>query len=176
MADNTTLNLGSGGDVIRTEDVGGGVKVPVSKIHIGASDVDGGPFTITNPFPVLSIDGTGQVLSGSTVQTVQYLSGDFGTSGSANQLIAPQGATNRIRVLSAHVMAPAPVMVRWLSTGSAGTITNISGLMPISVTEGFILPYNPHGWFQTRVNEGLNVSLTAGVSCGIVLTWALAGA
>lgn len=176
MADNTVLNLGTGGDTIRTEDVGGGVKIPVSKIHVGASDVDGGPVTATNPLAVSSVNVAGQVLSGSTFQTVQYFAGDFGTSGSANQLIAPQGAATRIRVLSAHVMAPSPVMVRWLSTGSAGTITNISGLMPISVNEGFVLPYNPHGWFQTRVNEGLNVSLNAGVSCGIVLTWMLAGA
>ena len=36
MADNTTLNIGVGGDVIATEDPGLGYKIPVSKIRIGA--------------------------------------------------------------------------------------------------------------------------------------------
>lgn len=52
MADNIQLNPGTGGDVTRADDVGGGVKIPVSKIHIGASGVDGGPVTVGNPFPI----------------------------------------------------------------------------------------------------------------------------
>lgn len=51
MADNTQLNVGMGGDVIKTEDVGL-FKIPVSKIYVGAAGVDGGPVTATNPLPV----------------------------------------------------------------------------------------------------------------------------
>lgn len=56
MADNTTLNPGTGGDVIMTEQVGA-AKIPVSKIRLGAQDVDGGDVTVTNPFPVEISDG-----------------------------------------------------------------------------------------------------------------------
>jgi hypothetical protein len=53
MADNTTLNPGVGGDVIVTEDIGG-VKMPCSKIYLGATGVNNGPVTTENPFPSLS--------------------------------------------------------------------------------------------------------------------------
>jgi hypothetical protein len=57
MSDNTTLNIGIGGDIIATEDPGLGYKIPVSKIRIGATNIDGGDVTISNPFPTLITDG-----------------------------------------------------------------------------------------------------------------------
>src|SRR5437899_1218013 len=63
MADNTQIVAGSG-DVVSTEDIGGGVKLARSKIALGAHDVDGGDVTATNPFP---ITGTVNVLG--TIQT-----------------------------------------------------------------------------------------------------------
>jgi hypothetical protein len=282
MADNTTINPGSGGDTLRTDDVGGGVKVPVSKIITGGDGIDGGFVGMSNPFPIMIVSGSdvvgtvtnplrvsgsigvlvggvqaaasnplpvihssgsqtgllvgsnpvnysnplpvihssgsqtglligsnpvnysnplpvtgaigvlvagsqasrtnplpvycmaepaGQIMSGSTVVPVYHAFGDFGTSGSANQVIPPQGAGKRIAVLSAHLMAPSTVFVRWQSTGSAGTITNISGLMPVPANGGFVLPHNPHGWFKTLANEGLNLNLNSAVSCGVIVTW-----
>jgi hypothetical protein len=53
MADNTQLPVAAtSGDIIRDEDIGGGVKMPVSKIHTGADGVDGGSVTPLNRFPV----------------------------------------------------------------------------------------------------------------------------
>lgn len=51
MSDNTVINPGSGGDTIATEDLTT-YKIPVSKIRLGATDVDGGDITNTNPLPV----------------------------------------------------------------------------------------------------------------------------
>src|SRR4051812_39964922 len=51
MADNTQLNVGSGGDLIKTEDLGSS-KIAVSKIYLGAHGIDGGAVTASNPFPV----------------------------------------------------------------------------------------------------------------------------
>jgi len=58
MANGTRLNTGIGGDLIQDEDirtgqgVGGGTKVPVSKIYIGSLDRSDGPVSQENPFPV----------------------------------------------------------------------------------------------------------------------------
>jgi len=58
MADGTQLNLGTGGDIIQDEDIpvgqgiGGGTKVPVSKVYTGAQDKSEGPVFTSNPFPV----------------------------------------------------------------------------------------------------------------------------
>ncbi len=129
-----------------------------------------------NPIPIGSAwDQSGQVISGSTVRTVQYAFGDF-ASGSANQVVPPQGANNMIRVLSAMVMGPNATTLRWISTGSAGTITNLSGLAPLPGNGGYVLPFNQHGWFQTKANEGLNAQInTAGGTVGITLTWIITG-
>lgn len=51
MADNTQLNPGTGGDIIKTEDLGS-YKIAVSKLYLGAGGVDGGPVTTSNPLPV----------------------------------------------------------------------------------------------------------------------------
>jgi hypothetical protein len=295
MSDNTTLNSGAGGDTLRTEDVGAGVKIPVSKIHNGASGVDGGPITnsnplatqtqsgsltsllvggnatpvsFSNPFPVsgalgvlvggvaaspanpvpvsggvgvlvagaqassanplptrsqsgslvsillgsglapvavgnplpitgsigitnagvnvsransLAVEQTseasGQILSGTTVRVVNYLATDVAASGST-QLIAPQGAGNMIRILSMFAMASGTLIAKLLSTGSAGTITNLSGYIPLTANGGYVLPHNPHGWFQTKINEGFNIAVNTpvggSVNVGLNLTWVLA--
>ncbi len=56
MADNTVLNLGSGGDTILTEQCGVETfKTPVTKIRLGTLDVNGGDVTPDNPFPVSSM-------------------------------------------------------------------------------------------------------------------------
>ncbi len=52
MADNTTLNTGSGGDTIASDDIGG-VKFPRSKITIGADGTNDGDVSSANPLPAL---------------------------------------------------------------------------------------------------------------------------
>ena len=267
MADNTTINPGVGGDTLRTDDIGGGVKVPVSKIMLGGDGLDTGFVTASNPFPVITMSGsliglllgglavsaanpvptqsvsgsqtgiliganpvafsnplpvsgsigvlvagspvslanpmpvtgavgqlfagsplsftnrlptfgmetTGQILSGSTTRIVQYVNAQV--SSGSTQLVAPQGAGLKIRVLAAHVMNTTSngAMFRWLSTGSAGVVNNLSGYIPLAVSGGFVLPHNPHGWFETQPNEGLNASLnSAGGSSGLNINWVLA--
>ena len=51
MANEVTLNAGTGGAEIITETIGGTQEMPVSKIHVGDANQDGGPVTITNQFP-----------------------------------------------------------------------------------------------------------------------------
>ncbi len=75
MADNIQLNPAvGGGDVARAEDVGGGVKIPASKIYVGPHGVDGGPVTATNPLPVVLVDGGGD---GATADVVQPVAPDL---------------------------------------------------------------------------------------------------
>lgn len=76
MADNTTLNSGSGGDVIRTDDISG-VKFPTSKITIGGDGTDGGFVATDNPLPVQLRSSAGAEL-GTNAAPVQV--GDGGAT------------------------------------------------------------------------------------------------
>jgi hypothetical protein len=71
MSDNTVLNPGSGGDTVRSEDVGAGVKIPASKIYTGAHGTDGGPVTTSNALPVQISQGLGSQVIASSQSTVQ---------------------------------------------------------------------------------------------------------
>lgn len=75
MSDNTTLNSGSGGDTISTDDLGGGVKVQRVKVQYGAdgsaTDVASGtplPVTIAGSTATVTVDASGatQPVSSST--------------------------------------------------------------------------------------------------------------
>ena len=53
MSDNTRIQLPSDpGDIIATEDIGGGVKIPRSKLTLGDHGVDDGDISAGNPMPV----------------------------------------------------------------------------------------------------------------------------
>ena len=57
MVDNTTLNLGTGGDVIALDDIGG-VKFQRVKLIHGADGVNAGDASTANGFPVTGYDTT----------------------------------------------------------------------------------------------------------------------
>ena len=69
MSNNTTLNTGTGGDVIATEDVGG-IKFQKVKINLGVAGSDGGVVSNANPLPIEFPQATGVQKSGITSPTV----------------------------------------------------------------------------------------------------------
>ena len=75
MSDDVTLNPGSGGAIIVTEDIGGGIQMPVSKIYTGKHDQNGGPVTVTNP--LLTQLGDGPAMSAFSRLKVSQAQGLF---------------------------------------------------------------------------------------------------
>lgn len=103
--------------------------------------------------------------------TLQYAHGNFTTSGSANQIVSPQAHGTSIRVMSVFLMGSSAVNVKMQSTGSAGTITDVSAQFYIPASGGFVLPFSEGGWFQTNPNEGLNLSMDSTSTVGVQITW-----
>lgn len=89
-----------------------------------------------------------------------------GSSGN-NTLLAAQGASNKIKVHQAILVANADVVVRFQS-GAGGTA--LTGQMSLAAKSGFVLPFSPVGWFVTAANTLLNLELggTVGVN-GVLL-------
>ena len=74
MPDNTTLNAGSGGDVIATDDIGG-TKVQRIKVIHGADGVNDGDVAKSNPLPTAETP-----FPGLTGKTAQYTTIQTGTA------------------------------------------------------------------------------------------------
>ena len=92
MADNTTLNTGSGGDVIATDDISG-VKFQRVKLIHGADGTNDGDVASGNPLPVtvgnvptVSISGPTTVVVSGTVNT--EVVGDVSLTGSMSVVIS----------------------------------------------------------------------------------------
>lgn len=83
----------------------------------------------------------------------------------ANQLVAAVAGT-KYRVLSVVMVATTAVSAKFQS----GT-TDITGTFPLGANGGFVLPFNEHGWFETNVNEALNLNLSSGVSTGVQIQY-----
>lgn len=93
---------------------------------------------------------------------------DAATSGDNTLVAAVTG--KKIRVLAMFaVMTGTAVTIRFES-GAGGTA--LTGQMTPSQGGGFVLPYNPLGWFETASGELLNLELGGAQSVDGVLVYA----
>ncbi len=72
----------------------------------------------------------------------------------------------KIRVLSMALVAGGAVSVKLQSAA-----TDISALFALSVNGGMVLPFNEHGWFETKESEALNLNLSAAVAVGVSIQY-----
>jgi hypothetical protein len=96
---------------------------------------------------------------GGVAATPKFAIIDAATSGN-NTLVAAV-AGKKIRVLAAFLVAAGTVNTRFES-GADGTA--LSGQMNLVANNGFVLPWNPYGWFETAATTLLNLELSAAVS------------
>lgn len=96
----------------------------------------------------------------------KYAVVDEATSGN-NTLVAAV-ASRKIRVLACFMVAAGDVVARF-EDGAGGTA--LTGQMDLTTNSGFVLPFNPAGWFETSANTLLNLELDGAVSVDGSLTY-----
>jgi hypothetical protein len=84
-----------------------------------------------------------------------------------NTVVTAAGAGNSIVVTSLFIVAADAVTVAFESS----TTTPLTGTMSLAANSGFVLPYNPDGWFATDDNELLNMTLGGAVQVSGALTY-----
>tara|TARA_R110000803_G_scaffold205530_3_gene272272 strand:+ start:8832 stop:9176 length:345 start_codon:yes stop_codon:yes gene_type:complete len=85
-----------------------------------------------------------------------------------NTLIAAV-ALKKFKVVSVFLIAAGAVTVRF-EDGAGGTA--LTGVMSVGANGGFVLPYNPDGWFETAtVNTLLNMELGGAVQVSGVMRY-----
>lgn len=145
MADNTTLNTGTGGDVIATDDISG-VKYQRVKIVQGADGVNDGDVSSTNPLP---IDGT-VVVTGTVAVTDN--SGSLTVDGTVT---ANQPASTAYKIIISDGTSDVPI-----DAAHSDGETNTENHIDIGAKTMY---FNGSTWDRMRgsVTDGLLVNLGA---------------
>jgi hypothetical protein len=106
------------------------------------------------------------VYIGTTALTPKWSTITASTSGADTQVVAV--TSKKIRVVALALTSNGTVNVKFQSHV---TPTDITGLFYEIANTGFVLPYNPMGWFQTVAGEALDINLSASVAVGGVLQY-----
>lgn len=108
---------------------------------------------------VAASDESSTIYNGTTALTPKFAAIDAASSGDNTILAAV--TSKKIRVVSLFVVSAGTTTVRFES-GASGTA--LTGQMNLIANTGFVLPYNPAGWFETASGTLLNMELSAAVS------------
>jgi hypothetical protein len=152
MADNTTLNTGTGGDVIATDDIAG-IKYQRVKITIGADGTSDGDVASTNPLPIegsVGITGTVAVTDNSGSLTVDGTVTANQPSSTAYRVILSDG-TSDVPLDAAH------------ADGEANTENHID-------VGAKLLVFNGTSWDRQRGNATDGILVNLGTNNDVTVT------
>lgn len=164
MADNFVANAGSGGSTFAADDISA-VLHPRVKNEWGA-DGTVNDVSVAAPMPVQASLETSQMTAGGTVVTPKYAA--IAASSSGNNTLVAAVNPKKIRVLALYLVSNGTVNAKFQS-GASGT--DLTGLAYLIANTGFVLPYNPVGWFETASNTLLNLNLSGAVAVGGTLVY-----
>lgn len=109
---------------------------------------------------------TSAVYDGTTALTPKFAA--IAASSSGNNTVIAAVNPKKIRVLAVQLVANGAVNAKWQS-GASGT--DLTGLAYLAANGGYVLPYNPVGWFETASNTLLNLNLSGAVAVGGSITY-----
>lgn len=161
----TSSSPGSSQDVNIAKIVGAAPALS-NALPVELSDGSNAVGTSSNPLRVSASEETSTVYNGLTALTPLFATIVASSSGVTN-IIALVSA-KRIRVLALQLVANAAVNVKWQSHV---TPTDLTGLAYLAANGGYVLPFNPLGWFQTVAGEALDINLSTAVAVGGSLTY-----
>jgi hypothetical protein len=81
----------------------------------------------------------------------------------------------RLRVLGGTVVVGGTATNVTFNSKPSGSGVAISPLYALGANGGMVLPFNPHGYFETAPGEGLSITTGAGATVGWLLTVAVIG-
>lgn len=140
--------------------------LPAGTNNIGDVDVLTQPARAATTDTITAKLATDALQDGTTALTPKFAAIDAATLGDNTLVAAVTG--KKIRVVSAFLVAAGTVNARFES-GAAGTA--LTGQMNLVANTGFVLPFNPVGWFETASATLLNLELSAAVSVDGSLTY-----
>ncbi len=92
-------------------------------------------------------------------------------SGSTDTSLVTAVVGIKIRVIALVMVTAATATNVTFNTKPSGSGTAISCLFANGANGGAVLPFNPAGWFETNVGEGLTVTTGSGSTTGISVVY-----
>lgn len=121
MADNTTLNTMTGGDVIATDDISG-VKYPRTKLTIGADNTNDGDIAKTNPMP--TYNAIASIVDGRKVVTTAGTAVALGSTTAIKRVYIQAEADNTgVIVVGASTVVASLSTRRGIALNAGDTLT-----------------------------------------------------
>jgi hypothetical protein len=160
------FQLDANGNLLTTLSVGGNPPSLAHPIPVELSDGTNAFGTTTNPISAAASAETSTVFNGNTALTPMF-STIVASSSGATTIVAAV-TSKKIRVLALQLIANAAVNVKWQSHV---TPTDLTGLAYMAANGGYVLPFNPVGWFQTVSGEALDINLSGAFAVGGSLTY-----
>ena len=158
-----SITLAAGTNNIGDVDI---LSIAAGDNNIGNVDIVTQPARAATTDTITAKLATDAIQNGTTALTPKFVIIDCASSGDNTILAAV--ASKKIRVLSVFLVAAGTTTVRFES-GAWGTA--LTGQMNLVANTGFVLPFNPIGWFETASNTLLNLELSAAVSVDGCLTY-----
>jgi hypothetical protein len=90
------------------------------------------------------------------------------SSSSGQKAVVAAVSGKKILVLSVIVTTDTAQIIKFQSAS-----TDITASHPVAASGGFVLPYNPCGWFETIVSQALNINLSTTSSLGATIVYCL---
>ena len=183
MADNTRLNVGSGGDLIRAVDRSG-TKTSVVVLDVGGTGAEALIGNASNTLPVsLSTLPAGTNLLGKTAAGLQIASLYSGatpvsvrtapiaaTASGYTQLVAAVTAKT-VYVLGFLVVSDAAVTIKFTDYDGS-TNTDLTGPVPVDAKGGFAAAVTPLSVLQTGAGRALRINLSGTANVGGYVVYA----
>ena len=123
--------------------------------------------TIMNSSRLVTTYDCAYAMDGTALVTLQY--GTINITNSTNTIIVRAQSDTRIKVMSLMLVSQGTGLLTWQSGSSSGV--GLTGPVYLAANVGYVLPFNPNGWFQTGVETLLNANLTTSTSIGGCITY-----
>jgi len=141
--------------------------IPAGSNLIGQVDLNSVPGAASTTDAVAAVAATDAIVNNSAAgggftRLVPKFAKIVASASGATQIVAAV-TSKKLRVLSLAVVANAAVNVKFQSQV---TPTDLTGLHYLAANGGFVLPFNPIGWFETIAGERLDINLSAAVAVG----------
>jgi hypothetical protein len=155
--DSATARANSDGDYASlATDSAGRVKLGASDQAIGHVVIDAGTALVGQ---VAASPETNTVYNGTTALTPKFAAIAAATNGD-NTLVSAV-TSKKIRVLSMAVVAAAALNIYFADGAATVLFGGSTNKIALAANGGFVLPFNPTGWFETAATQLLKVNLSS---------------